>query len=64
VLTADQVIRFHQLERQMRQEMKQQNLQEREKELQEPTTPPPSRPPLGNDENALMDLLSSKNQDR
>jgi Spy/CpxP family protein refolding chaperone len=64
VLTADQVIRFHQLERQMRQEMKQQNLQEREKELQEPTTPPTSRPPLGNDENALMDLLSSKNQDR
>jgi Spy/CpxP family protein refolding chaperone len=62
VLTPDQVVRFHQLERQMRQEMKQQNLQERE--TQEPTTPPTSRPPLGTDETDPLDLLSSANENR
>lgn len=63
VLTADQVMRFHQLERQMRQEMRQQNLQERDKDTQEPTSPT-SRPPLENDENELIDLLSSNGEDR
>lgn len=56
VLTTDQVIRFHQLERQLRQEMKQQNLEDREKQTTEPT-PPSSRPPLGSDEDELIDLL-------
>ena len=59
VLTPDQVVRFHQLERQMRQEMKQQNLQERDRDTQEPATPPTSRPPLGADQNDPLDLLSS-----
>jgi Spy/CpxP family protein refolding chaperone len=63
VLSADQVVRFHQLERQMRQEMKQQNLQDRDKETQEPP-PATSRPPSGTDETELIDLLSSRNQDR
>lgn len=56
VMTADQVTRFHQLERQMRQEMRQRNLEEREKELGEPAPASP-RPPLGNDEGDLIDLL-------
>jgi Spy/CpxP family protein refolding chaperone len=56
VMTPDQVVRFHQLERQMRQEMRQRNLEQREKEMEEPT-PPSSRPPLGSDEDELIDLL-------
>lgn len=61
VLTPDQVMRFHQLERQMRQEMRQQNLQDRD--TQEPT-PPTSRPPLEGNENELIDLLSSSGDAR
>ena len=57
VLTPDQVVRFHQLERQMRQEIRQQNLQERDKEMQEPA-PPTTKPPLGTDEDDPLDLLS------
>ncbi len=56
VMTADQVVRFHQLERQMRQEIRQRNLEQREKEMEE-TTPPSTRPPLGNDEDLMIDLL-------
>lgn len=46
VMTPDQVVRFHQLERQMRQEMRQRNLEQPEKETADPT-PPTTRPPLG-----------------
>lgn len=62
VLTPDQVVRFHQLERQMRREMRQRNLERRERELEEPT-PPATRPP-GNVEDELIDLLVSQDQNR
>ena len=63
VLTPDQVMRFHQLERQMRQEMRQQKLQDKDQETQEPTTPT-SRPPLEDNENELIDLLSASGSPR
>jgi Spy/CpxP family protein refolding chaperone len=62
VLTPDQVTRFHQLERQMRQELRQQNLQDREKEMQQSN--PSSPPPLGANENELIDLISSRTDNR
>ena len=62
VLTPDQVTRFHQLERQMRQELRQQNLQDREKEMQQSN--PSSPPPPGANENELIDLISSRTDNR
>ena len=59
VLTPEQVVRFHQLERQMRQEMRQQNLQDKEERDSQEPAPPTSRPPLEDYENELIDLLSS-----
>ena len=56
VLTSDQVIRFHQIERQMRREMRQQREQEKEMGQQGFNAPEP-RTPLDTEEADLVGLL-------
>jgi Spy/CpxP family protein refolding chaperone len=62
VLTPEQVIRFHQLERQMRQELRQQNLQDRERDQED--SQPTTKPPLESANDDPLDFLSSLNQSR
>ena len=56
VLTSDQVVRFHQLERQMRREMREQRQQEKEM-MQQGFNAPEPREPLEPEEADLISLL-------